>query len=200
MYRILLVALVSGGVVSAADAPTFFDGKTLAGWEGIPQYWQANNGAIVGTTPGDGLKFNTFLCSTKKYRDFELSFQVRLRGGTGNSGVQIRSELLDLKHFEMKGPQCDIGVGYWGDLYGENMGGLMQAAPKDKVKTAVKLADFNDYHIRCVKQHVTITINGTTMVDGDFPKMPAEGIIGFQLHSGGATEVTFRKIEFREMK
>ena len=47
---------------------------------------------------------------------------------------------------------------------------------------------------------LTLTINGTTMVDADFPKMPAEGVIGFQLHSGGATEAIFRKIEFKEMR
>jgi hypothetical protein len=37
-------------------------------------------------------------------------------------------------------------------------------------------------------------------VDGDFPAMAAEGIIAFQLHSGGPMEVTFRNVEFREIK
>src|SRR5579862_3878284 len=80
---------------SAPAAAEFFNGKSLDGWEGLKEYWQVKDGAIVGATP-DGLKFNTFLCSTKKYKDFELKFQVRLAGKdwTGNSGVQIRSEVF----------------------------------------------------------------------------------------------------------
>ena len=37
-------------------------------------------------------------------------------GWTGNSGVQIRSEVIDSKKFVVKGPQCDMGAQYWGSL------------------------------------------------------------------------------------
>jgi hypothetical protein len=33
-------------------------------------------------------------------------------------------------------------------------------------------------------------------VDEDFPKLPEEGIIAWQLHAGPAMEVTFRRIRF----
>ena len=114
--------------------------------------------------------------------------------------MQIRSEIFDSKRFAVKGPQCDIGEGYWGSLYGEEIGGMMKASTKEMIAKAVKPADFNDYKIRCVGQHVTITINGTTMVDGDFSKMMPEGIIAFQIHGGGSMEVTFRNFQFREVK
>jgi hypothetical protein len=189
-----------GAAAHAADPAPFFDGKSLAGWEGLSQYWKVQDGAIVGSTAPAGLTFNTFLCSTKKYKDFELTFQVRLKDGKGNSGVQIRSEVVDPKQFVVRGPQCDMGQQFWGSLYGERFGGMMQASPADKVKAAVKATDFNDYHVKCAGKHVTIRINGETMVDGDFPKMPDEGIIAWQLHGGPAMEVTFRKIEFKETK
>jgi hypothetical protein len=197
-----VAALVSLALHGPAqeDKGDFFNGKDLAGWEGLTQYWKVQDGAIVGSTFPDGLKFNTFLCSKKKYRDFELKFQVRLKDGKGNSGIQIRSEVFEPKTFAVKGPQCDIGAQYWGSLYGEHFGGMMQAAPKDVVAKAVKPSEFNEYHIRCVGKHVTIKLNGAVTVDGDFPKMPDEGIIAWQLHSGGAMEVTFRDIEFREIK
>jgi hypothetical protein len=182
----------------AGDDKPFFDGRSLAGWRGQMQYWSVNNGAIVATSPGSGLRHNTFLCSERTYRDFELRFQVRLRDGAGNSGVQVRSTLIDPKTFDVRGPQCDIGAGYWGDLYGEHMGGIIRHAPKDKVQEAVKPADFNDYRVRCVGKRVTIAINGVTMIDDEFPTVPDEGIIAFQLHSGGPTEIVFRRIEFRE--
>src|SRR5262245_5724747 len=196
----LLVALASfvGPAHSADDASEFFNGKDLSGWEGLlKDYWTVQDGAIVGSCP-NGLKFNTFLCSKKKYKDFELKFQIRLKDGKGNSGVQIRSEILNPKEFSVKGPQCDIGDVYWGSLYGEHFGGMMKQAPADVVKKVLKKDDFNDYYIKCVGKHVTIKLNGETTVDDDFPKMPEEGIIAWQLHSGGAMEVTFKNVEFKD--
>jgi hypothetical protein len=206
----LLVALVAGLVLwagstaSSADTPSkeskeFFNGKDLEGWEGLKEYWSVKDGAIVGSTKPKGINFNTFLCSKKKYGDFELKCQVRLENGAGNSGIQIRSKLENGDKFVVAGPQCDIGQGYWGSLYGERFGGMMKQSPADLVKKAVKPSDFNDYHVKCVGKHVTITINGEKMVDQDFEKMPAEGIIAWQLHGGGPMEVTFKNIEFKDL-
>jgi len=202
MRRLLLPLMLMCAPALADDSPArgFFDGKSLDGWEGLTEYWSIKDGAIVGSTEPKGINFNTFLCSKKKFKDFELSFQIRLKEGKGNSGVQIRSEIFDSKRFAVKGPQCDIGEGYWGSLYGEEIGGMMKASTKEMIAKAVKPADFNDYKIRCVGQHVTITINGTTMVDGDFSKMMPEGIIAFQIHGGGPMEVTFRNFQFKEIK
>jgi hypothetical protein len=187
---------------SAGDAATdagFFNGKDLEGWEGVAEYWSVKDGAIVGHPPKDP-GYNNFLCSKKKYGDFEMSFKVRLKDGKGNSGVQIRSTLVDAKKYIVGGPQADIGQGYWGSLYGERFGGMMKQSPAEIVKKVVKQADFNDYSIRCVGKHVTIKVNGETMVDDDFAKMPDEGIIAFQLHAGfGAMEVTFKDIQFKDL-
>lgn len=195
----LIVTLFAGGAVLHADSKAeFFNGKNTDGWEGLKEYWTVKDGALVGASP-KGLKFNTFLCSKQKYRDFELSFQIRLKGGTGNSGVQIRSEIFEPKTYAVKGPQCDIGAQYWGSLYGEHFGGMMKAADAQLVKKVLKADDFNDYSIKAVGKHVTIKLNGHVTVDGDFPKMPDEGIIAWQLHSGPAMEVTFRNIQFKNL-
>ena len=206
--RILITALA--GVALLAIAPmqaapaadekkdAFLD-KDLSGWEGLMKFWSYKDGALVGYTPEDP-GHNTFLCSKKKYKDFELKFQIRLKDGIGNSGVQIRSEILDPKLFTVKGPQCDIGQQYWGSLYGENFGGMMQASPPELVKKVLKEKDFNDYYIKCVVKHVTIKLNGETTVDADFEKMPDEGIIAWQLHSGfKSMEVTFKNVEFKDL-
>ena len=139
------------------------------------------------------------MCIRDRYRDFELKCQVRLKESKGNSGVQIRSNIHDLARFAVTGPQGDIGDGYWGCLYGENFGGMMKQVPADKINKMLKIDDFNDYNITCVGKHVTITINGEAVVDNDFEKLPDEGIIAFQLHSGGPMEVTFKNIEFKEV-
>jgi hypothetical protein len=199
-------ALAIGVAASARGdddkAGEFFNGKNLDGWQGLDGYWKVQDGAIVGTTHPKGGKFNTFLCSKKNYKNFELSFEVKLvgKGWTGNSGVQIRSKIFDKKHLAVQGPQCDMGDVFWGSLYGEHVPGkMMKAGPADVVKKVLKKNEFNDYSIKCSGQHVTIKLNGETTVDDDFPEMPKDGIIAWQLHAGPPMEVTFKNIKFKEL-
>jgi hypothetical protein len=107
--------------------------------------------------------------------------------------------VIDYQKFIVAGPQCDMGQSYWGSLYGERFGGMMKQSPPDLVKRAVKPSDFNDYYIKCVGKHVTIKINGETMVDGDFAALPDEGIIAWQLHAGPPMKVTFKDIQFTDL-
>jgi hypothetical protein len=204
------LALLAAAAATGADEPKkaadpppsdFFDGKTLEGWVGQPGWWSVKDGAIVGAYTDSALKHNTFLWTRKKYRDFELHFQIRLKDGEGNSGVQVRSFILDPDLFTASGPQCDIGQQFWGSLYGENFGGMMKASNPDLVKKVLKPNDFNDYYIKVVGNHVTIKLNGETTVDDDFPHLPDEGRIGWQMHAGFKyMEVTFKDIEFKELK
>jgi len=202
--KMLLVACsVFLGDVAAADddsgSKAFFNGKDLTGWRGLNQFWSVRDGMLIGSTHPDGGKFNTFLCSEKKYKDFELYFKVQLKGGAANSGVQIRSEIFDPKRYAVKGPQCDMGQIYWGSLYGEHFGGMMQQAPKEVVVEVLKKDDFNDYYIKCVGKHVTIKLNGKTTVDRDFENLPDDGIIAWQLHQGPPMEAIFKDIHFKDL-
>ena len=186
-----------------ADEP-FFNGKDLQGWRGLMEYWSVRDGALVGSSVPQGLKFNTFLVSSQEYGDFELTFEVKLEGkASPNSGVQIRSQIMDEKTWAVKGPQCDIGAGYWGSLFGEHFAPgdkhiMLKASNWAEVKKILKEGDFNQYEIRAVGKHVTIKINGMTTVDGDFPAMADRGLIAWQLHGGGPMTVTFRNIQFKQ--
>ncbi len=200
VWLVAFGVLCTFSATHAGEKDAFFDGRTLAGWEGLlEQHWSVKDGAIVGSTASKGINFNTILCSKKKYKDFELQFQVKL-AKVGNSGVQIRSHIHNKEKFAVTGPQCDMGAQYWGSLYGENFGGMMKAADAKLVKELVKVDDFNDYYIKCVGKHVTIKLNGKATVDDDFPKMPDEGIIALQIHGGPAMDVTFKNIQFKELK
>jgi hypothetical protein len=181
----------------AAKGIPFFNGKDLTGWEGLTEYWSVKDNTLVGSAPA-GVGFNTFLCSKKKFRDFELQFQVKLNK-EGNSGVQIRSVIHDAKKFAVTGLQADMGGAFWGSLYGENFGGMLAAADADGVKGVLKVEQFNDFYVRCVGKRVIIKLNGLVTVDGEFPKMADEGIIAWQIHAGPPMEVTFRNIQFREI-
>jgi hypothetical protein len=180
---------------------SFFNGKNLEGWEGLQAHWRVQDGTLIGSTYPNGINFNTFLCSTTTYKDFELRCQVRLsgRGWEGNSGVQIRSSILDPARYIVAGPQCAMGGEYWGSLYGEHLGGMMHQSPQDLVSRVMKRGQFNDYHIKVVGKHVTIRLNGATTVDDDFATLPAEGIIAWELPAGGPMEVAIKSIDFKEL-
>jgi serine/threonine-protein kinase len=151
-----------------------------AGWKGLPAHWQVKAGTLTGTSFPAGVEFNTFLCSDRTYRDFELRFQVRVKGAKPNSGVQIRSKLTDPGSFVVVGPQCDIGEDFWGNLFQEGPGAhtLVQARPG--VLATIRKDEFNDYHIRCIGRRVRIAVNHFVTVDEDVPTLPAEGVIAWQ--------------------
>ena len=89
-----------------------FNGTSLDGWEGKPEFWRVENGAIVGqTTAENPTKGNTFLVWRQGLvDDFELALQFRLTGG--NSGVQYRSrEFADVGPFVVGGYQGDFEAG-----------------------------------------------------------------------------------------
>ncbi|MSU80369.1 MAG: DUF1080 domain-containing protein [Gemmataceae bacterium] len=199
VYCLAIPLLFTFTSAQAGEPSALFNGKDLAGFEGqIEKFWSVKDGAIVGTTAPKGINYNTFLCSKKVFKDFEMQFQVKMTK-SGNSGIQIRSKIADTKVFAVAGPQCDMGGPYWGSLYGERFGGMMKAADGKLVGKILKVEDFNDYSIKCVGKRVTIKLNGTTTVDEDFAKMPDEGIVAFQIHSGPSMEVIFRNIRFVEL-
>jgi serine/threonine protein kinase len=194
-----LVEDMASGIVSSS----FFNGMNLSGWEGLKGYWQVRDGAIVGSCP-PGQPAHTFLCSRGTYRDFELRFKVRLLDGVGNSGVQFRSLITDEDGFRAQGPQCEIVEPSQhyppGSLVTEPAGEPAIVAPRGPVAKVYKMDDFNEFSIRCVGKHVTIRVNGLTTVDGDFPTMPDEGIIAWQIHGGNTPrEVAFKDITLLDL-
>ena len=64
----------------------------------------------------------------------------------------------------------------------------------------LKEGHFNDYYIKCLGKHVTIKLNGHTTVDDDFPTMPSDGIIAWQIHAGPPMVVIFRNIAFVDLR
>jgi hypothetical protein len=196
-----LTLLAFAGTARADDTADFLKPEN---WEGLPQYWKVEGTSVTGHAAMDP-KFNTFLVSKKEYGDYELSFKVRLVGGKGNSGVQVRSKVVDPAKFVVAGPQCDMGQQYWGSLYGERAGGMMLACPGDFVKKHVKPDGVNEYMLSVKGNHVTIKVNGETSVDKDFPTTPDKkpmaktGVIAFQLHAGGPMTVEFTDIKFTDL-
>jgi len=122
--------------------------------------------------------------------DFRFTLEVKLVDNAGNSGIQFRSE--PLAEGEVKGYQADIGVGWWGKLYEEHGRGLIWDYSGEK---HVKPGDWNTYEVVAIGGKLRTAINGQPCVELDDPEGAKRGIIAFQLHSGGATEVRFRNLK-----
>jgi putative membrane-bound dehydrogenase-like protein len=165
----------------------FFNGKDLTGWNGDPKLWSVENGEIVGRSPG--LKRNEFLRSQLAAGDFRLRLKLKLVPDEGNSGVQFRTE--ELHDGEVKGPQADVGKGWWGKLYEENARGILSNKSGEPY---VKVNDWNDYEIVAVGSRVKTFLNGKPCADVDDPAMSRRGIFAFQIHAGGPMEVRFKDI------
>jgi putative heme-binding domain-containing protein len=170
------------------NAKDLFNGKDLAGWDGDTRLWSVQGGEIVGKSPG--IKHNEFLKSHLTAGDFRLTLKVKLVPDKENSGVQFRSEALP--GGEVKGPQADVGAGWWGKLYEEHGRGVLWGRSGEK---HVKVDDWNEYEIVAEGSRVRTFLNGRPCVDLDDPALARRGIFALQIHSGGPMEVRFKDLK-----
>ncbi|HTU24347.1 MAG TPA: DUF1080 domain-containing protein [Pirellulales bacterium] len=174
-----------------------FNGKNLDGWDGDPDLWHVENGVIIGSTEKKKIPTNSFLVTTRPYKNFVLKLKFKL--GNHNSGVQFRSKLH--KDHVVTGYQADIAdTGITGMLWDEEGRGQLQRMPEEKIAPHLHAGDWNEYVITADGPHITMAINGFQVVD--FTEKPgegaSEGIIALQLHTGTPMHVAFKDIEIAE--
>jgi hypothetical protein len=200
-----------------------FDGKTLKGWDGDPQFWRVENETIIGESTADKpLKMNTFLIwRNGQPKDFELKLEYRI--SSTNSGVQYRSvELPEVGKWVLKGYQADIDFAntYTGQLYEERGRGFLamrgqmtqlQAGKKkvvanlrsgDELKALIKTNDWNQVHIIAHGNVLTHVFNGHLMaqtVDDDAAARAMGGWLGFQMHTGAPMKLELRSIWLKNL-
>ena len=184
---------------------SLFDGKTFKGWEGNMDFFRVEKESIVAGKLDKKIPRNEFLCTKKKYGDFELRLRAKLIGTGKNAGIQFRSKRIP-NHHEVIGYQCDMGQmkghSIWGYLYDESRRRkfLVEADPA-KLDKKTKVGDWNDFVIRCKGNRIQIWVNGFQTVDYEEKEKDIErtGIIGLQIHSGPAAEAWYQKIQIKEL-
>ena len=202
----LLTAASVLGIATALDAAAapLFDGRTFAGWEGdTTTVWRIDDGMIVGGALDRRQEKNDFLCTTKRYGNFDLRLKIKLAGTEGfvNSGIQFRSERIPNSH-ELIGYQADFGHGFDGALYDESRRNKILAKPADDVlKQVSRPGEWHDYRIRAEGPRVRLWVNGIQTVDytETEPGLPATGVIALQIHGNAVSEVRFKDIEIDEL-
>ena len=206
---------------------TIFDGKTLDGWDGNPDFWSVQDGTITGqTTEEKKTKGNTFIIWRKgETADFELKLEYKIIGG--NSGIQYRSFEVPNEKWVIGGYQADFEAGdtFSGINYGEKFRNAILAGRGQKtllktvdgkfkietvgtigdskeIQTKIKKEDWNEYHISAKGFTFTHNINGvvTSICTDEADDRRAKGVLALQLHAGPAMKVQFRNIKIKHTK
>ena len=179
-----LTVAVDAGEADKEGFVPLFDGKTLTGWDGNPDFWSVADGAIRGQTTKDKKTRGNTFCIWKGgvLEDFELRLKFRIENG--NSGVQYRS--LDLGKWVVSGYQAEVcnRKGKVGFLYHEkgrgylcNVGQKVEVTTEGKKNVVGKLGDpmeltktykekgWNDYRIIARGNHIVQYLNGVQTID-----------------------------------
>jgi hypothetical protein len=170
---------VNAAKVGPHGEQKIFNGQDLTGWDGSPDLWSVEDGAITGrTTKETPAKTNTFLIwKGGTVANFEFTCKFKIIPGPppesfANSGVQYRSKVLDPKYWVVGGYQADMEAGpkYTGGLYEEKMRGIL-ANRGEKV----------------------------TIEDGDTPSKPKITVVG-KCGDSDAIQKTIKNNEWNEYK
>lgn len=173
-----------------ADEPQWvdlFNGRDLTGWFAKGNAtWAAEDGMIAGHGGGPG-----HLYSEGVYRDFDLRAKVKINTA-GNSGFYFRANPpKDNPDSWPDGYEAQVDhrdpVNYTGSLYGK-----VQAAG-----IITRENEWFDYNVRAIGDHITVAINGMTVVDTHRNEW-AEGHIALQGHHA-TSEVRWRDIQIRDL-
>lgn len=225
-YLALAIALTPLANLHGDDGAfkDIFDGETLSGWEGSPDYWRVEDGAIVGEIPeGERLEKNHWLIwKDGEVSDFELRFQFRISGNPrANSGIQFRCQATDINHVSGYQADLDQGATWLGRIYDEHGRKLLVErgtralideqgnrqseafANPEMFATLFREGEWNDYRISASGDSVSIEINGTLfsqLVDRQTGERDLSGQLAFQLHSGLHTIAQFRNVRLRELQ
>jgi len=220
LSALLAVWLAALSPLSAQEGfKPLFDGKSLAGWDGNPELWSVEDGAITGKTKGpDHLAYNQFLIwRGGVVKNFEL--RAKIKCSASNSGIQYRSkELAEAGKWVVGGYQCDVHANapYNGMVYEERGRGILVqngqnvviddkgdkwlAAERDAVK--VDFTEWHEYVIVAQGNHLIHKVDGKVtidLVDHDPKNRSLEGLLAFQVHKGPAMVVQIKDVVLKEL-
>lgn len=167
-------------------------------WNLESNFWRLDNHVLRGEIPWE--KEHHYSYTKKSYTDFELNVLIRMTGDEDiNSGVCVRIKPTNWDN--APGYQVDMGKGYWGSLWEERRGNMVQKFPDSLAMKVARINDWNHYYIKVVGHHIEAWLNGVKTIDIVHDSGFTEGQVGFQLcHMHNPTVVEVKSLYLREIK
>jgi HEAT repeat protein len=158
-----------------------FNGKNLDGWIGDKVSYVAEDGMIV-IKPEKGSGGNLF--TAEEYGDFVFRFEFQLTPGA-NNGLGIRAPLEgDAAYVGMELQILDNTAAIYANLAPYQYHGSVYGVIPAKRGYLNPVGEWNFQEVVAKGNRITITLNGTVIVDGDIAEASANGTIDGHDHPG----------------
>ena len=220
MKRTMMAALLATMSIANAQEPkveegytSLFNGKDLTGWK----YGQKANGEHkdgAGYQVENGVLFSTVkdggnLYTEKEYGDFSFKFEFKLTANA-NNGIAIRAPGTgDSAYVGMEIQVLDDSGSSYQKLQPYQYHGSIYDLVACKRGHQKPVGEWNEQEIRAKGRQITITLNGTVIVDANLDDIKDEaklkkhpgaartkGYIGFLGHGA---RVEFRNLRIKEL-
>lgn len=209
-YSLLAAVLLLTNVACSHEAEEgfsrLFDGKSLAGWRGQVEDYEAADGILVCKKGAHGN-----LYTDREYSDFILRLEYRLEPG-GNNGIGIRAPLGDdppgVTGLEIQ--ILDDSFSKYQSLKPVQYNGSVYGAVPARRGHAKPVGEWNSMEISARGSRIQVTLNGTRIVDADMDtvgpvRMHGLDFVGLHNKTGHVAicghnhRAEFRDIRIREL-
>lgn len=202
-----LALAVSVSRASGAEYIELFDGKSLDGWEGAVEGYMVKDGMLVCR---EGAVGN--LLTKREFSDFDLRFEFLLTPDA-NNGLAIRAPHAgDVAYVGMELQIIDNDTKKYGELQDYQFHGSLYGIAPAKRGFQNPPGEWNEQQVICDGRHITVTLNGTKILDVDLDEVAPDGkTIDHKDHPGLARKsgrvgflshgdkVSFRNIRIRDL-
>jgi hypothetical protein len=175
---------------------TIFNGKSMDGWKinETPESWKLTDGALV----ANGTRSHIFYVGDDKpFKNFEFKAEVMTSKGS-NGGIFFHTKFQD-SDWPKLGYECQVN-NTQGDP--QKTGGLYNTVKV--LEAPAEDGKWWEQHIIVKDRHITVKIDGKTVVDYDEPAdvkgtvKLSEGTFALQAHDPGST-VKYRNIRVKRL-
>ena len=158
-----MATIFAAAAAVAGDWQPLFDGKTLNGWEGATNGYQAVDGVLKCLKQGGGK-----LVTSKDYADFEMEFEFKLTPGA-NNGLGIRCKPAgDAAYEGMELQILDDDAPQYAKLHEYQYHGSIYGVVPAKRGHQKPVGEWNHLVLTCRGAKVTVEINGEEVTTADF--------------------------------
>jgi hypothetical protein len=163
---------------------SLFNGKDLTGWTGGVKAYVIRDGLLI-VDPIQGGGSVGDLYTEREFGDFVFRFEFRLTPGA-NNGVGIRvpkgghasSEGMEIQILDHDSPR------YRGWLHDYQHHGSIYGVVPARTGYLKPVGEWNYEEIRAKGKQITVTLNGTVIVDADIQKASTPKTLDGQKHPG----------------